>query len=306
MKVLIILTTYNGEKYIIEQINSILHQKDVDFELNIFDDNSLDNTISLCESFTDSRIKIYRNKINSGSAAINFINALCSLNLKYLNQFDYISFSDQDDIWHEDKLCQAIKELKENNADLYASNLTMWNMKNNKYSILIKSQKQQKYDFLFEGASAGCTYVFSLNLCKSFINLISEIDLNSWKYISHDWLLYFFARINNYIVYIDPRSYITYRIHDSNVHGSMNIISLDAFLKKIKLINSGWFFIHSKNFKKYFLKDKQIEYFIYSKFLSSWQERFQILIKYNFKLFRSKKKFLFFLLFNILNFKKSH
>lgn len=291
--------------YIKDQITSILNQRDVDFELNIYDDNSTDSTIKICENINDYRITIHHNKKNTGSAAINFLNALCSIDRNHLNTFDYVAFSDQDDIWDENKLKEATLQLEFNNAHLYASNLTLWNMSSNKYSTIHKSYKQTKFDYLFEGASAGCTYVFSLNLANSFIEYVINLDLTKWKNISHDWILYFYARTNNFIVFIDNNSYITYRIHNNNVHGSLNIISFNSILKKINLIRSGWFENHFINFKNHFLNNTQIEHLIYSQYLLNWYSRMHIIIKYNFKFFRTKRKFIYLFCLNLFNFHKS-
>ena len=76
------------------------------------------------------------------------------------------------------------------------------------------------------------------------------IDLKNWKYFSHDWYLYFFARLNNFKVFIDHNSYILYRIHQSNVHGQLNLNNFNALKKRIQLIKSGWYYNHTYNFKQ--------------------------------------------------------
>lgn len=96
------LATYNGEKFIRDQVESILNQLDVDDELIVSDDGSTDSTVEILKSYPDNRIKIYYNKNNHGVNG-NFENAINHSN------GDYIYLSDQDDIWLDGKIdaCQA-------------------------------------------------------------------------------------------------------------------------------------------------------------------------------------------------------
>ncbi len=303
-KVLFILCSFNGEKYITEQINSILNQIDIDITLYIYDDNSIDNTVLVAKKFNDHRITVFINKLNSGSPALNFINSIKNLDVNFLSNFDYVSLSDQDDIWLSNKSIKAINLLENKNANFYASNLTIWNTQNNSKKLLKKDYVQVDYDFLFEGASAGCTYVISIGMIINFINDIKNIDFTNWKYLSHDWLLYFYARINKKNVVIDSNSYINYRIHENNVHGTMNLFSINAFIKKIKLFYSGWYIIQTTNYSNYLLKQDTMEKYIYSQYNKNWFTRIRILLINREKLFRSKNKFFIFLLFNFFYFNK--
>ncbi len=302
-KVLFILCSYNGEKYITDQINTILRQVNVDITLFIFDDCSYDKTVLYANKINDKRVSVFINKINSGSPALNFINSIKNLDQIFISQFDYISLCDQDDIWLPHKTISAIDLMENDNGDLYASNLTIWNSHNNSKSHIIKKDYQQvEFDYLFEGASAGCTYVISTKMIINFIKDIKDIDFAKWKYLSHDWLLYFYARLNNKNVIIDSNSYINYRIHESNAHGTMNLFSFTAFQKKINLFYSGWYNIQSLNYSNFMLKENSVEKYIYSQYNKNWFSRMHVLLKYNKKLFRSYKKFYIFLFFNIFSF----
>ena len=98
------MATYNGEKYIYEQTQSILIQLSAGDELIVSDDGSRDNTISVLESFRDNRIKIFRNKGNKGPVG-NFQNALENAS------GDYIFLADQDDVWFDNKIAVMISYL---------------------------------------------------------------------------------------------------------------------------------------------------------------------------------------------------
>jgi rhamnosyltransferase len=95
---------------------------------------------------------------------------------------------------------------------------------------------------LFEGGSAGCTYVFSSKFAADFRNNLFDIDYQKWDFFSHDLLIYFYARINCLKVVIDSRSEILYRIHGQNVHGQLNKSSFIAILRRLQLVNNGWYF----------------------------------------------------------------
>lgn len=302
MKVLVVLASYNGDKYILDQLNSILNQIDVDVMIHVFDDFSNDFTCETICSINDPRIILTKSNTNSGSAALNFLNSLCSFDSSYLSSFDFISFADQDDIWINCKLINAIRLLKFDNSDLYASDLTIWDTQRGTKTKLVKSHTYNRFDYLFEGASAGCTYVFSIKLALDFINHIKFLDFKNWKYISHDWVLYFYARYRKYKVSLDSESYILYRIHTTNVHGGLNLISFDSIYKKIRLFYSDWYEIHTLNFMKFFLNPTDEEALIYKYYNLNWASRIYVLLKYNFRLMRSKKKYFVFLFLNLFKF----
>lgn len=106
------LATYNGEKYIIEQINSILLQLSNNDEIIISDDNSTDNTLSLTRSIGDHRIKIFINDLGQGYTH-NFENAIKK------SSGEFIFLCDQDDVWMENKVSTMMSALQR--SDLVVS-----------------------------------------------------------------------------------------------------------------------------------------------------------------------------------------
>ena len=134
---------------------------------------------------------------------------------------------------------------------------------------------------------------------------IAHVDFSKWKYLSHDWLLYFYARMNNEKVVIDSNSYILYRIHDNNVHGTMNLNSFNAFKSKLKLFYSGWYNLQTNYFSRFILNPRDIAQQIYTEYNKNWFSRILIILKYNKQLFRSYKKFLIFAFLNIFYFKSN-
>jgi rhamnosyltransferase len=295
MNVFIILASFNGVKYIEEQVSSILIQEDVNLTLIVFDDCSTDGTIDLLRSkYTlNNRIKVVQNSIPTGSAANNFFNALLSSEDSFLDMYDYIAFADQDDIWMPNKMKVAIEKLQSEHSDLYMSNLILWEEKTNRKSILNKSDLQKKYDYLFEGGSAGCTYVFSAFFAKELKKKLKLVNYKEWQFFSHDWFVYFFARIENYKVVIDQNAFILYRVHDTNVHGQLNTVSLHSIKERLRLIQEGWYFKQAQGFIS-LLNPNSNEYKIYKLYSKNYFTRLYVILRYNFSLIRGPKKAILF------------
>ena len=106
------MATFNGEKYLKEQIKSIIAQLDINDEIIISDDGSTDSTIEIINSFNDFRIKLYQN---------SFKNLISNFEFTLNNASgDYIFLSDQDDIWLPNKVELCMKSLI--SADLVMTN----------------------------------------------------------------------------------------------------------------------------------------------------------------------------------------
>jgi len=268
-KVAILMAAYEGEKFLIDQISSILDQKNVEIKIFINLDKSNDRSFSIITSLSKKYkcIKLISYNKRYGSAAINFLNLILSVNFE---KFDFISLSDQDDIWMPNKLITAINKLEELNYDVYSSNALSFSNKSKK--IILKSQKQTDLDFIFEGGGPGCTY-----LCKKDFMINFQAALNKKKFMinsvwSHDWLIYAYARIYNYKWYIDSNYYIYYRQHNNNQLGAN--IGFKQHLFRFKEVISGNVFDYSRTnliicdevknniFVKFLNKNKKSYFFI--------------------------------------------
>ena len=136
-KVAVLMSTYNGEKYLREQIDSILAQEGVDVTLYIRDDGSSDSTIEIINEYLTktNRIKFYIGE-NIGVG-----NSFMQLVYDCPEDYDYYAFSDQDDIWLTEKMQVAVDSLKEySNPFLYCSNQILVD-KNGKIIGLMKRKK---------------------------------------------------------------------------------------------------------------------------------------------------------------------
>ena len=102
----VLMSTYNGEKYLHEQIDSILRQQGVKVNLLVRDDGSTDNTLAILDKYQEEGLLTFYTGENLGPQR-SFLHLL-----QQAPQSDYYAFADQDDIWLEDKLSTGIKQLQ--------------------------------------------------------------------------------------------------------------------------------------------------------------------------------------------------
>lgn len=237
-KVAVLLAAYNGMRWIEEQVDSIVAQSSVDVTLYISIDPSSDGSAEWCEAYAakNQRVIILPDVGRFGGASSNFFRLLRDVNI---DGFDFVAFADQDDIWHADKLERATLVMGSGPYDAYSSNvIAFW--PDGRTRLLDKAQPQVKWDFLFEAAGPGCTYVLSNRLA---VSLRASI-LVHWDRLQgvslHDWYFYAFARSHGYLWYIDPKPSMKYRQHEYNQVGANT--GLKALLARYRSIQDGWWF----------------------------------------------------------------
>lgn len=237
-KVAVLLAAYNGKQYIEEQLVSILSAgNDCDVDVYISVDDSVDGTYEFCKEislkYTNVSVLDYGDVF--GGAAKNFFRLFRDVDL---SGYDYIALSDQDDIWLESKLSRAINILKSNNCDAYSSDVTAF-WESGKEALVKKSYPQQQYDFFFEAAGPGCTYVLSNKAAAMF----KEFLLNGWceanEVALHDWLIYAFCRSRGLSWYIDDKPGMRYRQHGNNQVGFNS--GMAAYMKRIQMVRNNWY-----------------------------------------------------------------
>lgn len=215
-RVVVLLAAYNGMRWIEEQVDSILKQENVDVTLLISVDLSDDETYHWCKTKekTAANIVVLPYGERFGSAGKNFYRLIKDADFSGV---DYVSLSDQDDIWLPEKLFSAMEVLKEKQCDAYSSDvLAFW--EDGKKERVIKSQPQRQYDHLFEAAGPGCTYVLTVS---SFIRFKQFLENNedACQFKLHDWLIYAFYRNSGLIWFISDKPLMLYRQHESNQVG---------------------------------------------------------------------------------------
>ena len=235
-QVAVLLAAYNGMQWIDEQLSSILRQRNVCPTIFISVDQSTDDTLAFCKQLAqqNSLVRVLPYGEHFGGAARNFFRILYELDF---SGFDYVCFADQDDIWLPDKLGRALQMLVKTGADAYSSNVTAF-WPDGRKSLIEKSQKQVRWDFLFEAAGPGCTYVMRKELACAVQALLKS----RWPAVQqvglHDWLIYAYARAQGYRWVIDNYAGMLYRQHEANQVGVNR--GWQAFLHRARKIFSGW------------------------------------------------------------------
>ena len=235
--VAILMATYNGEKFIRQQILSILEQKNVSIQIFISDDCSSDNTLKIIEDLYKNygRIHVVSTKEKFGSAAPNFFSLIKTVDI---SKFDYVAFSDQDDIWLPEKLEFAIRELKRNHCNGFSSSVTAYWPQSEAKKLIIKATPQTTEDHWFESPGPGCSQVFT---CKSFIKF-KDFICDNYEFIKlidfHDWMIYAFFKHHQLGWHISPTSKMLYVQHETNQMGANS--GFLSILKRFNMVRVKW------------------------------------------------------------------
>lgn len=206
-KISVCMATYNGEKYIKEQVDSILKQLGANDEIIVSDDGSKDATLDILKGYRDDRIKIYHH-VSGGSnsferATNNFENAL-----KHAAG-DYIFLSDQDDIWTDDKV-QIMAEGLKNNLIVHCQLSPFGANKDNECGLRI-DKINGFWNNLYSLPFAGC--------CMAFRRPLLEVILPFPKgIIAHDAWIGMVGIASRRYCFLDDICQL-YRLHGDNVSG---------------------------------------------------------------------------------------
>jgi len=239
-KVDIAMATYNGSKYIEQQIESILKQTHTDWVLYVSDDGSNDDTVDIVKRYalSDERIILVNDK-RQGGVIPNFNRALQATTA------EYIALSDQDDYWPEERLDKLLKKIVEkddaNKPVLVYSDLILVDKDLQQTATsFYKSNSINPYNnldvikLLWKCSVYGCTVIMNRRLLDKSLPMPADITM-------HDNWLALNAATEDGIYYLDSTT-ILYRQHESNVVGG----GKKTLFNKIKSISKNY-----KNIKKY-------------------------------------------------------
>lgn len=211
--VTVVLATYNGEKYLREQLDSLLRQKGVSIKILVRDDGSTDHTHKILDEYqSKGLLKWYTGE------HLNVQKGYLDL-LKNAPRSDYYAFCDQDDVWDNDKLLVAVTELDEMSSDKPAMYYCGQRLVDENLKLItihkIASERSPHTNFLISNV-AGCTAVFNRCLVEAVNSADPEFIL------MHDsWLFKICLALGgNY--FADSGAHINYRQHGSNVVGLNN------------------------------------------------------------------------------------
>lgn len=236
-RVNVLLATFNGEKWLPAQLESILRQQGVAVSVVVSDDGSTDGTLDQIVAMRTGglNVRFIDSPLQGGTAGRNFFRLIMAVDDV---AFDYVALADQDDIWFEDKLSRGVSMLISSGADGYsAAALAVW--PDGRTKLLPQSPHQRPADFLFEGAGQGCTYILRREAFLHLRRLLVENADRLGDIHYHDWTLYALSRMSGQRWIFDPRPSINYRQHEGNDTGARS--GLSALRTRLSLIRSGWY-----------------------------------------------------------------
>ena len=218
----ILLASYNGEKYIAEQIESLLAQTAQDFKLFICDDKSTDNTFLIASEYAQrypNKISVYQNEENTGNAKYNFIRMM----IEHKN--DYVMLCDQDDVWLPDKIEKSLAKICELEAvygitepllvhtDLRVVDKEL-SVMSPSYAQMSRTDytKKSLNNLLTRNIASGCTQIYN--------RALADLIVSEPKYmLVHDWWVALIAATFGKIIAIHEPT-ILYRQHGNNSIGA--------------------------------------------------------------------------------------
>lgn len=222
-KVVVLMSTYNGSRYLAEQLESILSQKGVEVELFIRDDGSQDDTHEVLKQFCCDFI---------AGENLGYVSSFMWL-LKNAPDADYYALCDQDDVWDDDKLRIAVSMLDSidcNGPKLYTGNARLVDAD---LKFIVNENKNPKVSLgssMAKNFATGCTVVINRDL----LNIIKMHDVG---YVSsHDTYLCRVCLAVGGTVVFDDIPHINYRQHSNNTVGSKNSVfgKLKSRIRKLK------------------------------------------------------------------------
>ncbi|MDR5172942.1 glycosyltransferase family 2 protein [Methylobacillus flagellatus] len=234
--VAILLSTYQGQSFLADQLESFVKQTHTNWQVYASDDGSEDETIQILNTFK-TKWAPEKLSINSGPAtgfAANFLSLTCKNSIAA----SYYAYSDQDDIWEEDKLEKAVRWLNTVPPDtpaLYCSRTRLVDINNNHIGFSPLFKKPPSFaNALMQNIGGGNTMVFN-NAARK---LLEQAGTNL-PVITHDWWAYIVVSGCGGQVYYDPSPSVRYRQHCNNLVGMNSTWSARMF--RLKMLWQGRF-----------------------------------------------------------------
>lgn len=208
----ILMSTYNGEKYLEEQLESLINQTYKQIKILIRDDGSVDKTLDILKAYKNKYPKLIDIEFGENLGVVSSFFKLIELSDQECN---YFAFCDQDDYWENNKIENAIKNLQKKVPSLYFSRTKLVDENLKFIDISLKNEvRASNKNAIVENIVTGCTAVMN----KELLLLLKRKNINTKNILMHDWWIYIVASFLGE-VYYDKESYILYRQHANNVVG---------------------------------------------------------------------------------------
>ena len=212
--VAVLLCSYNGGKFLAQQLESIAQQEGVELAIHVSDDGSQDQTQSILKAF-DERWKQQLSVVQGPEHGhVDNFFSLIFANI----EGDYFAYSDQDDIWDPDKLSRAVKALSsfpEDRPALYCSRSLLIDNEGEPIGLSPLFLKPPAFaNALIQNIGGGNTMVMNRK-ARDLLCAVGPVDI-----VAHDWWTYLLVTGSGGDVIYDPRPSLSYRQHQNNVIGS--------------------------------------------------------------------------------------
>ncbi len=212
-RVHVLLSTYNGRRYLPELLDSILTQRDVQVDVVIRDDGSSDGTRALLDDYAQRGLV----RVVAGSNVGVVRSFFSLLDLASHERFDAVALADQDDVWLPNKLARAVSYLDAcpaGVAGLYCSRLHVVDDELRPLADSVVPRRGPSFEnALYENIVTGCTAVLN----RAAVELVAS-ELPDTAHM-HDWWLYQVVAARGRVLF-DPAAHILYRQHGGNVIGT--------------------------------------------------------------------------------------
>ena len=217
--VTVLLATYNGEKYLVEQLESLERQIGVSVNVVVNDDGSNDGTLDILKEFEKRGLVTRVSSSNKIGSSASFLSLLAS----ELGS-EYVALCDQDDIWDDDKLISGINEIRSEEPTIVISNRRYINSFGLVCGHSPKIRKKLDYRNAFiENVAYGNTILMNNASLRLVISIVPKnVVIDHWIYLVHS--------VSGNIIHI-PRSLISYRIHGGNEIGVSKNFTIKNFAK---------------------------------------------------------------------------
>lgn len=213
MRGVVLLSTFNGEAYLREQLDSLLAQTLPGLEILVRDDGSTDGTCAILKEYVERGALRWDAGDNCGPAR-SFWRLLQSC-----GEADYYAFCDQDDIWDKEKLALAVRTLKELDGDkpaLYCGDVRVTDAAGRIIAgHMVQPAPTDYAHALIRNLAPGCTFVFN----RQAKELLCAYDAEQNGLELHDWTAYQIVACFGRVVF-DPVPHMSYRQHENNVIGA--------------------------------------------------------------------------------------